>query len=212
MVLYRTVAYAFYTQTVHTILRPAMTDLSADVATKDSSEGIRFSDTSFSRMIWLFNFFLAAKRLIDSYYLALESNRNSISSFYMLSSAMPDGKPLPAIVYNGNVIPTAADMQKMFLERMPATRYEVQSFDCQVINPNYIAANSEAAVSTAGKNMTILVTVSGYVKYGGSRDAATRGFSESFILEPSHDAAKGKSQGRKFKDWLIQSQNFRLVV
>lgn len=130
----------------------------------------------------------------------------------MLPTAMPDGKPLPAITYNGNVISTAADMQKMFQDQIPATRYEVQSFDCQVINPNYIAANSEGAVSTSGKNMTILVTVSGFVKYGGNRDAPTRGFSESFVLIPNHDAAKPKSQGKNFKAWLIQSQTFRLVV
>ena len=125
---------------------------------------------------------------------------------------MPDGKPLPTITYNGNVIASAADMQKMFQDRIPATRYEVQSFDCQVINPNYIAANSEAAISTTGKNMTILVSVSGFVKYGGNRDAPTRGFSESFVLVPNHDAAKAKNQGKNVKNWLIQSQTFRLVV
>lgn len=125
---------------------------------------------------------------------------------------MPDGKPLPAITHNGNVISTAADMQEMFQNQMPAARYEVQSFDCQVINHDYIAANSEGVVSTSGKNMTILVAVSGYVKYGGTRDAALRGFSESFVLVPNYDAAKAKSQGKKFKDWLIQSQTFRLVV
>lgn len=125
---------------------------------------------------------------------------------------MPDGKPLPAITYNGNVIPTATDLQKMFQEQVPAARYEVQSYDCQVINPNYIAVNSQAAVSTAGKNMTILVIVSGYVKYGGSRDAATRGFSESFVLVPNHDVTNAKGQGKKPKDWLIQSQTFRIVV
>ena len=130
----------------------------------------------------------------------------------MQPTAMPDGKPLPAITYNGNVIPSAAGMQKMFQDQIPATRYEVQSFDCQVINPNYIAADSEGVVSTAGKNMTILVTVSGYVKYGASRDVPTRGFSESFVLVPNHDAAKAKDQGKNSKDWLIQSQTFRLVV
>lgn len=125
---------------------------------------------------------------------------------------MPDGKPLPAITYNGNVIPTAADMQKMFQDQIPATRYEVQSFDCQVINPNYIAANSDAAISTTGNNMTILVTVSGFVKTGTTRDAPTRGFSESFVLVPNHDAAKAKNQEKSVKHWLIQSQTFRLVV
>lgn len=158
------------------------------------------------------NILLAARRLIESYYPALEFNRNTISSFYMLPTAIPGGKPLPSITYNGNIIPSAADMQRMFQEQMPAAHYEVQSFDCQAINHNYIAANSEATISTAGKNMTILVIMSGYVKYGGSREAATRGFSESFILEPNHDAAKAKSQGKNFKNWVIQSQTFRMVV
>ena len=125
---------------------------------------------------------------------------------------MPDGKPLPTITYNGNVIASAADMQQMLPDQIPASRYAVQSFDCQVINPNYIAANSEAAISTTGKNMTILVSVSGFVKYGGNRDAPTRGFSESFVLVPNHDAAKAKNQGKNVKNWLIQSQTFRLVV
>lgn len=125
---------------------------------------------------------------------------------------MPDGKPLPAITFNGNVIPNSADMQTMFENQMPALRIEVQCFDAQVINPNYIPENSQGTVSSSGKNMTILVIVSGYIKYGEARDAATRGFSENFVLVPNPEAAKAKSQGKQFKPWLIQSQNFRLVV
>lgn len=58
--------------------------------------------------------------------------------------------------------------------------------------------------------MTILVTVSGYVKYGEARLAATRGFSEIFVLIPNPDMVGGR--GKSGKEWLIQSQNFRLVV
>lgn len=42
------------------------------------------------------------------------------------------------------------------------------------------------------------------MKYGDDRDAKMRGFTESFILVPNYEKL-GKS-------YLIQSQNFRLVV
>lgn len=125
---------------------------------------------------------------------------------------MPDGKPLPSITYNGNIISNAAALQEMFQNQVAAARYEVQSFDCHVINSNYIAENTQGAVSTTGKNMTILVTVSGYVKYGDLRDAPMRGFSENFVLIPNPEAVNYKGQGKNVKEWLIQSQTFRFVV
>ena len=123
---------------------------------------------------------------------------------------MPDGKPLPVIVYNGNIIPDPTSMQLLFQEQMPETRFEVQDYDCQVLNPHYVAEGAHGSAPSSGKNMTILVTVSGYVKYGEVRPAATRGFSEIFVLIPNPDVVGGR--GKLGKEWLIQSQNFRLVV
>lgn len=125
---------------------------------------------------------------------------------------MPDGKPLPVITYNGKVISNALELQHMFQNQMPAAHYEVQSFDCHVINPTYIAENSQGPVSASGRNMSILVTVSGYAKYGDSPSVPTRGFSENFVLAPNPDATKPKGYGKHRKDWLIQSQTFRLVT
>lgn len=125
---------------------------------------------------------------------------------------MPDGKSLPVIIFNGNVISDSAEMQAMFQNQMPPARYEVQSFNCHVINPNFIAENAKGATSTSGKNMTILVVVSGYVKYGDSRDATMRGFSENFVLVPNPNAGKSKGHTKNQKEWLIQNQTFRLVV
>ena len=56
---------------------------------------------------------------------------------------MPDGKPLPAILFNGNIIPDASAMQIMFQQQMPPTCYEVQSYDCQVLNPSYVSDGSK---------------------------------------------------------------------
>ena len=122
---------------------------------------------------------------------------------------MPDGKPLPIIVWNGNVVPDPHSLQKLFEEQMPRSRYDVQSYDCHVLNPNYISEGTQSS-NTPGKNMTILVTVSGYVKYGDSRSVAARAFSENLVLVPN--PAASNSKGRHLQEWLIQSQNFRLVV
>ena len=152
----------------------------------------------------------AAERLVQTYYPALQSNPATISSFYMSPAAMPDGKPLPVIVYNGNVIRDAATLQNMFQRDITSAHYEIQSYDCHVLNPNYVLDGTQGGGAASGKNMTILVTVSGFVKFGG-REATARGFSENFVLVPNHDVAT-KGRGRQVKEWLIQSQNFRLVV
>lgn len=125
---------------------------------------------------------------------------------------MPDGKPLPAIIFNGNVIPDAAEFQNMFEKQMPPAHYEVQSYDCHVLNPNYTADGFEASPEGSGKNMTILLTVSGYVKFGELKDAEMKGFSETFVLIPTSDTTASKGRGKRGHKWLIQSQNFRLVV
>ena len=93
---------------------------------------------------------------------------------------------------------------------MPPTYYEVQSYDCQIINQAYptpaTAATPSAKSSKAAvKNMSILVIVSGFVRFGPSKDLPQRGFSETFVLVPNPANTAGK-------EWLIQSQNFRLVV
>ena len=123
---------------------------------------------------------------------------------------MTDGTLLPIIVFNGNPIPGAAAMQKTF-EEMPPAKYVVQCYDCQVINPDFVTGDCQNKASTSVKNMSILVSVSGYVKFGEPREAEMRTFNETFILVPN-PAAVGGNKGRNQKDWLIQSQTFRVVV
>ena len=152
----------------------------------------------------------AAQRFVETYYPALDSSKRDIAPFYIPSAAMPDGKPLPAIVLNGNVIPNPTVMQKLFQEQMPKAEYVPGDYDCHVLNPNYVVEGNQGASPASGKNMTILLTVSGFVKYGQSRSVDPRGFSETFVLTPNPVATKN-SRSRLVKDWLIQSQNFRLV-
>lgn len=146
----------------------------------------------------------AATELVNSFYPALEKNREAIASFY---------SPTPtSILLNGNQIEGGgAGVQKIFVEVMPAAHYETQSYDCQIINPAYptpTAAGVKPPSEMTVKDMSILVIVSGYVRYGEGRDQPQRGFSETFVLVPNPSTERGNRR----KGWLIQSQNFRLVV
>lgn len=67
--------------------------------------------------------------------------------------------------------------------------------------------------AAAAKTMSILVLISGNVRFGESRDLPQRGFSETVVLIPNPAVDQGvRRAGRGRKDWLIESQNFRLVV
>lgn len=169
--------------------------------------------TDLRQLYWLqICLFQAAQRFVESYYPALQTARSSLDSFYVPSSSLSDGKTVPTIVFNGNVIPDPLALRTLFENEMPHAHYEVQSFDCHVLNPNYSLAGPGIHPPSSGKNMSIILTVSGYVRYGESRDGAMRGFSESIVLIPNPDSSSSRARGIPKRDWLIQSQNFRLVV
>ncbi|KAL8826538.1 MAG: hypothetical protein Q9191_003742 [Dirinaria sp. TL-2023a] len=153
-----------------------------------------------------------AERFIDTYYEALESHRDAIASFYMKATTLPDGKTFPSIVYNGNIKADGAGMQKFFQEEMPEMQFDIQAFDSQCLNPNYIPQGTTGGQAAYEKNMTILITVSGSVKLGKSRTAATKEFSESFVLVPNRDETGPRTRGKQVKEWVIQAQTFRVVV
>jgi NTF2-related export protein 1/2 len=153
----------------------------------------------------------AARYFIDTYYGALndKSARGTLSSFYIQPTPT---NPLAAdISLNGNIVPSPADLQILFESQMPKSHYEAQSFDCHVLNPNYNigASDVDLGPDPSGRKMSILLVVSGYVKYGESRDAKMRGFTENFVLVPNFAAGIGNQAA--VRKWLIQSQNFRIV-
>lgn len=153
---------------------------------------------------------LASRKFVHEYYAALNGGRQEIENFYMDFIATPDGKSLPTIIYNGNVVPDRTAMQSLFQQQMPQTRYEVQSYDCHILNPDFVMEGVKAAATESGRNMSILLSVSGFVKYGESRSADPRGFSETFILIPN-PAVAPSARGKRSREWIIQSQTFRQV-
>jgi NTF2-related export protein 1/2 len=123
---------------------------------------------------------------------------------------------MPTIVINGNTFSDPSSFQAVFQKQMPQARYEVQSYDCHTLNPNYGSINAAGHGddgASSSKDSSILLTVNGYARFGEARDAPLRGFSESIILVPNAHAAASRGRGGSAaRDWLIQFQNFRLVV
>ncbi|CAI7616510.1 unnamed protein product [Penicillium bialowiezense] len=146
----------------------------------------------------------AATEFVQTFYQALRANRESIGSYY-------DANP-QTIIFNGNQVSDGAAVQDIFVNQMPPANFEIQSYDCQIINKTYptvlpggvLKPQSEMGV----KDMSILILVSGAVRYGENREQPQRGFSETFVMTPNPSAERARGR----KDFLIQSQNFRLVV
>jgi NTF2-related export protein 1/2 len=87
------------------------------------------------------------------------------------------------------------------VEQIPKAFYEVQSFDCHVVNPNYnvgVVDDAALAPNSDGKKMSIVVMVSGSVKYFKNSEeeearAENRGFTETFVLVPNPEAQNPKA-------------------
>jgi len=157
----------------------------------------------------------AAGNFVESYYPALNNmkhGRSSLTSFYV--TPVP-GSPLQAdISLNGNIVADPADLQAIFEKQVARAHYEVQSFDCHVLNTNFNVGAEDRMLGPDkdGRKMSILVIVSGSVKYWkDGAEGDLRGFTETVVLVPNW-AALGSKAAKGEKKWLIQSQNFRLVL
>ena len=106
---------------------------------------------------------------------------------------------------------TPADLQILFESQIPNAHYEAQCFDCHVLTWfNIGASDVELGPDPTGRKMSALLVVNGYVKYGDSRSAKMRGFTENFVLVPNFLGVAGKDEW--LKGGSIQSQNFRIVL
>ena len=158
--------------------------------------------------------FTAAEQFVEAYYPTINnpSHRSKLTTFYIKPTPT---SPLQAdITLNGNTISSPSELQSFFENQVSKTLYEVGSFDCQVINTNYNVGNREDQLGPDkdGKKMSILVMVSGSVRYWkDGADSETRGFTENVVLVPNWEAL-GPKAAKGEKKWLIQSQNFRLVL
>ncbi|KAF2810391.1 NTF2-like protein [Mytilinidion resinicola] len=158
----------------------------------------------------------ATENFLDNYYVALQGSRHTIASYFCPFERFADGKELPGMVWNGNVFRTPEEYQALYEDRMPFTHYEVQSFDCHVLNPTAMAPDKLKGGSgeqdkDIEKRMSIVVLVSGTVRLDEPKTGPLKQFSETFVLVPNPEKT---ANGPKsvVKAWVIQNMNFRFVV
>jgi len=156
----------------------------------------------------------AAEQFVQTYYPSLNSSNGHkhLTEFYIKPTT--DSTVGADITLNGNTISNPAELQAIFENQVSKCLYEAQSFDCQVPNTNYNIGLEESSLAPNkdGKKMSIMVMVSGSVKYyKDGTEGETRGFTEIFMLVPNMES-HGPKAPRGAKKWLIQSQNFRLVL
>lgn len=151
---------------------------------------------------------------METYYPALSNpnQRSKLTTFYIKPT--PNSPLNVDISLNGNILSDPDQLQSFFENQVAQAKYDVGSFDCQVINTNFNVGTDEARLGPEkdGKKMSILVIVSGSVRYfKEGADSETRGFTENIVLVPNWEA-QGPKAARGEKKWLIQSQTFRLVL
>ncbi|ROW11748.1 hypothetical protein VPNG_05652 [Cytospora leucostoma] len=179
-----------------------------------------------------------AQSFVDWYYRDLNDNR-SLSSYYVNTSTKYTNAGINAdITINGGALASPAEYEALLDEQRGSSkangadgkasssssssglstsnkvRYEVDSFDTQVINNDYSLACPEHILSRgpdkSGGRVSMVVTVMGVVHVGSGPDALRRRFHEVFVLVPNWDV-RGRNPPRNAKRFLISSQNYRTL-
>ena len=161
---------------------------------------------------WLIENHPAADAFILRYYRALERQRDTIASLFVLYERLSEKVIVPNIKINGNTVFDGIEMQTRFKNEMPRLKYDLESFDCRVLPQNHplkIGINSEPT-SRNGKHLQLSVTITGTLEIGDSNSIEYRKFSDNFVIVPA-PLQRGKSKTLSY-DYLIQMQNFRFVV
>lgn len=180
-----------------------------------------------------------AEAFVDSYYRAVNDGQ-SISTYYINSStkytSRPDADPAD-IVINGAHLATPAEYEALLEEQRggptanhtngadrrrgttkPRVRYEVDSFDAQVVNTDFcidVPQNlSDNASKTSGRRISMVVTVMGILHLDSEPEPTRKTFNEVFVLWPNWEwergTARNKSKNARNK-FLISSQNYRTL-
>lgn len=181
-----------------------------------------------------------AEAFVDSYYRALNDGQ-PLSMYYINSStpytSRPDADPAD-IVINGAHLATPAEYEVLLEEQRggpaanntngadrrrgnhhPRVRYEVDSFDAQVINTDFCTdvplTLSDDAAKASGRRISMVVTVMGILHLDSEPEPTRRTFNEVFVLWPNWEwDAKGASRNKPKNarnKFLISSQNYRML-
>lgn len=171
----------------------------------------------------------AAETFTTHFYHSI-NDLSSLDSFYISACPAYAATP-PQIAVNGHQLSKPSEYE--FVLRTQANgltkrvNHTIQSLDAQVLNPRYlngapewvIQQNSNSNSSHNKENrveaLSILIQITGLVRYGNDRDAPPpRNFSEHLVLVPNWDAMSSRGSShtpRGARRWLIQSQIWRAL-
>jgi NTF2-related export protein 1/2 len=117
--------------------------------------------------------------------------------------------------FNGAILPDPAAVQELFTKQIQKCHYDVQAFDCHVVNKNYGIGMPQNLTGNLGdgRKMSIVVIINGAAKYftETANQAEQKSFTDNILLVPNWDSL-GVKGDKRAKKWLIQSQTFRVVV
>ncbi|KAK0613383.1 hypothetical protein B0T14DRAFT_526137 [Immersiella caudata] len=171
----------------------------------------------------------ACEKFVETYYQAINSNK-PVASYYVTDNTTYTnaGHPPADICINGQAgltpkqwddlletqrkIPSASNTNP----RYHPVRYEVESYDMHVINPDYRFAAPPALLVPdtskpdlgAGIRLMMMLTVSGTVYFTSDRDGLKQHFNDVFILVPNWDVL-AKHGSRAARKLLIASHSYR---
>lgn len=179
-----------------------------------------------------------AQSFVDWYYRDLNDAR-ALSSYYVNSSTKYTNAGVAAdITINGAHLANPGEYEALLEEQRgtggatttttsngapdhsrrstgkPRVRYEVDSFDVQVINDDYCIGAPEHMISRGpdrtGARLSLLVSVMGILHLDTEPEPTRKTFNEVFVLVPNWDA-RGRNPPRNLKRFLISSQNYRTL-
>ena len=143
------------------------------------------------------------------YYEATNNHRHNVATYYVSSTS---DRPT-TVIFNGIELSDGTAAQDIFERITPQSHIEVDSIDCQILNPNYMpVSNNVSNGRSLAPSCSILVNIGGIFRASNDRNEEEEDFNDSLIIVPNHDTEGPRTpRTLRHKDYLIQTQNFRLL-
>ena len=160
----------------------------------------------------------AADQFVRKYYEALSSTATSIEKLASFYAPLEDNTNIAKsffgfknIWYNGNEFYSPAEFATAVKDYLTPARYEIDSYDCQTLNPDLNPTRDIVSDPSKGGAMSLLISVSGECRIGPLKESEPMDFSETIILVPNLDHERLKAMRQPSNEWVISSQIFRNV-
>ncbi|CAF9923225.1 MAG: hypothetical protein GOMPHAMPRED_002778 [Gomphillus americanus] len=160
----------------------------------------------------------AADRFVQRYYEALSSPSSSVEKLTSFYAPLDDNTNIAKsffgfknIWYNGNEFSSPAEFATAVKDYLTPARYEIDSYDCQPLNPDLNPTRDVVSDPSKGGAMSLLLSVSGECRIGPMKESEPMDFSETIILVPNLNHDRSGPTSHSSNEWVISSQIFRNV-